>query len=141
MATPVCCPFSNRVPGEQCAPASVDPANNVAVIDMPPDDRKSAYRDFWFAAAIVASGLVISGLSLTQLSARNTHVAQATQPLQSSPSTAPDNSPAESKPGGVRPTTPAPEPARPDAPAQTTGAASALPPAPAEKIAPPIREK
>jgi len=108
---------------------------------MPPDDRKSAYRDFWFAAAIVALGLVISGLSLTQLSARNTHVAQATQPLQSSPSTAPDNAPAESKPGGVRPTTPAPEPAHPDAAAQTTGAASALPPAPAEKIAPPIREK
>jgi hypothetical protein len=90
---------------------------------------------------LVAGGLVISGLSLTQLSARNTHIAQATQPLQSSPSTAPDNTPAESKPGGVRPTTPAPEPAHPDAPAQTTGAASALPPAPAEKVAPPIKEK
>jgi hypothetical protein len=111
------------------------------VIDMPPEDRKSTYRDFWLAAAIVASGLVISGLSLTQLSARNTYVAQATQPLQSSPSTAPDNVPAESKPGGVRPTTPAPEPAHPDVPAQTTGAASALPPAPAEKIAPPIKQK
>jgi hypothetical protein len=107
---------------------------------MPPDDRKSTYRDFWLAAAIVASGLVISGLSLTQLSARNTHVAQATQPLQSSPSTAPDNVPAESKPGGVRPTTPAPQPAHPDAATQTTGAASALPPAPAEKIAPPIKD-
>jgi hypothetical protein len=108
---------------------------------MPPDDRKSTYRDFWLASVLVAGGLVISGLSLTQLSARNTQVAQATQPLQSSPSTEPNNTPAESKPGGVRPTTPAPEPAHSDAAAQTTGAASALPPAPAEKVAPPIKEK
>ena len=109
---------------------------------MSPDDRKSASRrDFWLASVLVAGGLVISGLSLNQLSARNTQVAQATQPLQSSPSTTPGNTPAESKPGGVRPTTPAPEPAHPDTPGQTTGAASALPPAPAEKIAPPIKEK
>jgi hypothetical protein len=113
----------------------------LAVIDMTENNRKSAYRDFWLAAAIVASGLVISGLSLTQLSARNSQFAQTTQPLQGSPSASPDNSPAESKPGGMRPTTPAPEPARPDAAAQTTGAAPALPPAPAEKIAPPIKEK
>ena len=106
---------------------------------MPPDDRKSAYRDFWLAAVIVASGLVISGLSLPKLSARNSQVAQATQPLQASPSR-PDNTPAESKPGGVRPTTPAPEPAHPDAAAQTIGAAPALPPAPAEKVAPPIKD-
>jgi hypothetical protein len=105
------------------------------------DDRKSAYRDFWLAAVIITSGLVISGLSLTQLSARNSEIAQATQPLQSSPSVSPGNSPAESKPGGVRPTTPAPEPAEPGAAAQTVGAAPALPPAPAEKVAPPIKEK
>jgi hypothetical protein len=116
--------------------------NNFAVINMSPDDRKRASRkDFWLASAIVTAGLVMAGLSLTQLSARNTHFAQATQPLQSSPSTTPDNTPAESKPGGVRPTTPAPEPAHSDTPAQTTGAASALPPAPAEKIAPAIKEK
>jgi hypothetical protein len=116
--------------------------NNFAVIGMSPDDRKRAFRkDFWLASAIVAAGLVIAGLSLSRLSARNTHIAQATQPLQSSPSTAPDNVPAESKPGGVRPTTPAPQPAHPDAATQTTGAAPALPPAPAEKIAPPIKEK
>jgi hypothetical protein len=115
---------------------------------MSPDDRKSASRkDFWLAAAIVTAGLVLSGLSLTQLSAENSLIAppartaQATQPMQSSPSVAPNNAPAESKPGGVRPTTPAPEPAQPDAASQTTGAAPALPPAPAEKIAPPIKEK
>ena len=49
--------------------------------------------------------------------------------------------PAEAKPGGTRPTTPAPEPAQPDADAQKAGAQPALPPAPAEKVAPPIKEK
>jgi hypothetical protein len=49
--------------------------------------------------------------------------------------------PAESKPGGTRPTNPAPEPARPNPEAQKQGAKAALPPAPAEKIAPPIKEK
>ena len=44
-------------------------------------------------------------------------------------------------PAATRPTTSAPEPARPDAEAQKTGAAPALPPAPAEKTAAPIKEK
>jgi hypothetical protein len=48
---------------------------------------------------------------------------------------------AESRPGGERPTTPAPEPARPDAEAQKAGAKPVLPPAPAEKTAPPIEKK
>ena len=66
-------------------------------------------------------------------------LAQATPPLQGTPSED-HNKPAEAKPGGDRPTTPAPEPARPDP--QTQGAARpALPPAPAEKIAPPIEKK
>ena len=67
-------------------------------------------------------------------------MAQATQPLQASPPET-QNKPAESKPGGERPTTPAPEPARPDAEAQKAGAQPALPPAPAEKTAAPIQEK
>ena len=94
-------------------------------------------------AAILAMEQVHSQEQLAVLLDRyaGMHVAQATQPLQSSPSTAPDKVPAESKPGGVRPTTPAPQPAHPDAATQTTGAAPALPPAPAEKIAPPIKEK
>jgi len=68
-------------------------------------------------------------------------LAQATQPLQGTPSNDQDRTPAEAKPGGDRPTTPAPEPARPDS--QTQGAATkpALPPAPAEKVAPPIQNK
>ena len=92
------------------------------------------------ASAMVAAGLAIAGLSMAEIKARNQQMAQATQPLQSSPS-APNNAPAESKPGGERPTTPAPEPAQPNAQAQREGATPALPPAPAEKTAPPIKER
>jgi hypothetical protein len=115
----------------------------MAVNVMSPDDRKRAYRkDLLLASAMVAAGLAIFGLSAVKLAAHNPQIAQATQPLQSSPAPAPqDNQPAESKPGGERPTTPAPEPARPDAEAQKTGATPALPPAPAEKTAAPIKEK
>ena len=107
------------------------------------DDRKRAYRrDLLLASALVTTGLVMSGLSLTVIMARNPpQMAQATQPLQSSPSPDDQNKPAEAKPGGDRPTTPAPEPARPDPQAQKAGAQPVLPPAPAEKIAPPIKEK
>jgi hypothetical protein len=111
---------------------------------MIPDDRKRAYRmDMLLACALVASGLTVSGVSLVRLSARGPQMAQATQPLQSSPAApaAQDNAPAESKPGGERPTTPAPEPARPDADAQKAGAAPALPPAPAEKTGAPIKDR
>jgi len=90
---------------------------------------------------MVTAGLVLSGVSLMELAKDNVHMAQATQPLQASPAAAPNVEPAESKPGGVRPTTPAPEPAQPNATAQTTGAAPTLPQAPAEKIAPPIQPK
>jgi hypothetical protein len=111
---------------------------------MSPDDRKRAYRmDMLLASLLVTTGLVMSGLSLMQLDAGSPQqVAQATQPLQSSPSSDDQNNkPAESKPGGDRPTTPAPEPARPDARAQKAGAEPVLPPAPAEKVAPPIEQK
>jgi hypothetical protein len=110
---------------------------------MSPDDRKRAYRrELLLASVMVAGGLAIFGVSVVKLAAHNPQMAQATQPLQSSPTPSPQaNPPAESKPGGERPTTPAPEPARPDAEAQKAGAATALPPAPAEKTAPPIKEK
>jgi hypothetical protein len=113
---------------------------------MFPDDRKrSTRKDFLLASAMVAAGLVISGVSVIELTTHSMQTAQATQPLQSSPPAASDNVPAnvpaESKPGGERPTTPAPEPARPNAGSQTSGAAPALPSAPAEKMAPPIQQK
>jgi hypothetical protein len=102
------------------------------VKQMSPEKDQVLRRDLLLAATLVVVGLVISAISLTELRAERPRLAQATQP--SSP-------PAESKPGGTRPTTPAPEPARPDAEAQKEGAKPALPSAPAEKIAPPIKEK
>jgi hypothetical protein len=113
--------------------------------------KRTLGKDLVLASAMVMVGLTVSGLALTKL--RATHdpqVAQATPPLQSSPPSDQDKSdqdksdqdkPAESKPGGTRPTTPAPEPARPDSQAQQQGAKAALPPAPAEKVAPPIKDR
>jgi hypothetical protein len=114
-----------------------------AVNDMPADDKKRVYRkELLLASALVVTGLVISGLSLIQLSANKPpQMAQVTPPLQSSPDAQKKDEPAEPKPGGDRPTTPAPEPARPDAEAKKSGAPAALPPAPAEKTAPPIKER
>jgi hypothetical protein len=109
---------------------------------MPLEGSRRAYKnDFMLAAVMVVAGLMMCALALVQLSSHNQVMAQATQPLQSSPPATKDNAPAESKPGGQRPTTPAPEPARPDAQAQKEGAKPALPPAPAEKMAPPIQQK
>jgi hypothetical protein len=111
---------------------------------MSADDSKRAYRnDLFLASALVTVGLVMSGMSLIVLIARDPQeMAQATQPLQSSPNPAPqERAPAESKPGGERPTMPAPEPAHPDAQAQKAGAKPVLPQAPAEKIGPPIQQK
>ena len=110
---------------------------------MSADSNKRSYRiDFLVAAALVTTGLVMSGLSLAELGARNQQqLAQATQPLQSTPG-------AETKPAvpaetttGTRPSNVPPEPARPDAEAQKSGAQPALPPAPAEKTAEPIKQR
>ncbi|MBR0776376.1 hypothetical protein JQ543_08175 [Bradyrhizobium diazoefficiens] len=109
---------------------------------MTGNDRERRLKvDLMIACALFAAGVVVSGMSLAQIRAeQRTELAQATQPLQGTPSNDQDKTPAEAKPGGDRPTTPAPEPARPDP--QTQGAAKpALPPAPAEKVAPPIQQK
>lgn len=113
--------------------------NNMAADET----KRTLAKDLLLAVAMVAAGLGISGMALTQLRAAHTgELAQATQPLQSSPPADQDKTPpAESKPGGERPTTPAPEPAHPDAQAQKEGAKPMLPQAPAEKMAPPIQPK
>jgi hypothetical protein len=110
---------------------------------MIPDDKKRILRkDLLLASVMVVAGLAISAASLTELRAHNAQMAQATQPLQSSPDTTTQGTaPAESKPGGERPTTPAPEPAHPNVEAQKDGVQPALPVAPAEKVAPPIQSK
>jgi hypothetical protein len=61
---------------------------------------------------------------------------QSTPGAESRPS-----APAEPVTTGQRPTEIPPQPARPDAEAQKAGATPALPPAPAEKIAAPIKER
>jgi hypothetical protein len=104
------------------------------------NDRKRR-ADFLIASAMLAAGLALTGFSLLSATRTNVRLAQATPPLQGTPSTTTDGKPAESKPGGTRPTTPAPEPARPDAQAQKEGAKPALPPAPPEKMAPPMEKK
>ena len=110
---------------------------------MPADPNKRNYRiDFLVAAALVTTGLVMSGLSLAELGTRNRQVAQATQPLQSTPGaeTKP-SAPADPVTTGTRPSNIPPEPARPDADAQKAGAKPVLPPAPAEKTAEPIKQR
>jgi hypothetical protein len=119
------------------------PRNDCAVNKMSPEKRKRLYReDILIAAALIVVGLTVSGFALIQITTGDSQMAQATPPLQASPSPTPQNSPpAESKPGGERPTTPAPEPARPDMDAQKAGATPVLPSAPAEKTGSPIKEK
>ena len=111
---------------------------------MSADSSKRNYKkQLFFAATMVAAGLVISGLSLAELRARDLQqTAQATQPLQSTPGAeSKPSAPAEPTTTGTRPSGVSPEPARPDADAQKAGAQPVLPPAPAEKTAPPIKEK
>lgn len=96
------------------------------------------------AGVMLAAGLVLTSLSVARLSASDPHplMAQATQPLQSTPGAeSKPSAPAEPTTTGSRPSDIAPEPARPDADAQKAGAQPALPPAPAEKAAPPIKDR
>jgi len=104
-------------------------------MNQEPDGRTHLGRDMWLGAMLVIAGVAISGLSIAKIRTNDRmHVAQA-------PTPSPSTTPAESKPGGTRPTTPAPEPATPKPEAQKEGAKPALPPAPAEKVAPPIKER
>ena len=110
---------------------------------MPPDDSKRAYKkDLLLASAMVAVGLAVFACRWPSSRRATRKLAQATQPLQSTPGaeTKP-SAPAEPTTTGARPSGTAPEPARPDAEAQKAGAQPALPPAPAEKSAPPIKER
>ena len=112
---------------------------------MNPVDRKRAYRmDMLLASTMFVAGLALSAASVVQLKAGNpdAQMAQATQPLQSSPGaeTKP-SAPPEPETTGARPSGTPPEPARPDAEAQKSGATPALPPAPAEKTAAPIKDR
>jgi hypothetical protein len=120
-----------------------------AVSDMPLDDSKRAYlKRSLLGCTVVAVGVAVLGLSEVQFAAGdprvNPQVAQATPPLQSTPGaeTKP-SAPAEPTTSGTstRPSDIPPQPAHPDAEAQKAGVVPALPPAPAEKVAPPIKER
>ena len=111
---------------------------------MASDNGKRSLRgEFAFAAMLVAAGLAITVLSLAQIRAGDPQqLAQATPPLQSTPGAETKQAaPADPVTTGTRPSNVPPEPARPDADAQKSGAQPAMPPAPAEKTAPPIRER
>lgn len=98
------------------------------------------------AVMLFVAGAAMSGAALFRIAADNQHLAQASAPQTSPAGVSVDGQmprsavPAERSPE-TRPTTPAPEPARPDGGAQRSGAPAALLPAPAEKTAPPIPAK
>jgi hypothetical protein len=110
---------------------------------MAHDDKKRSLRtDLVLASAMVAAGLMLSGTSLARIAFHNPQVAQATPPLQSTPGAeSKPSAPAEPATTGARPAEVPPQPAHPDAQAQKDGVAPALPAAPAEKTAAPIKER
>lgn len=95
--------------------------------------KRSIAGDILLGLAVVAVGALITAAAYSHLGDKPHVLAQATQ------SPAPDTgrTPGET----LRPTTPAPQPARPDADAQKAGAQPALPPAPAEKMGEPVPER
>jgi hypothetical protein len=105
--------------------------------------KRNLKLDMAIAGGALFVGLAISGLAVADILGHHVQIAQATQPLQSTPG-------AETKPSapntvgesqGVRPAEVAPQPARPDDNGVKAGAPAALPPAPAEKTAAPIPAK
>ena len=110
---------------------------------FPDKNRKANRSELLLSALLIAGGLMVSGVAVTHMVSRGeVRLAQAPSPSEITPSVPAGRTdgPADSMPGGARPTTPAPEPARPDADAQRAGAKPALPAAPAEKMGEPIKK-
>lgn len=132
------------VPRNQAFVHSLTAVEEFAVDDMPLDPLKRPGRDEWlFAAALIAGGMVIAALSILEIRSGEwrQEIAQATQQLPSSSAPSKNEAPAESKPGGTRPTTPAPEPAPPGPDeAKKAGGRPVPPQRPAEKYGAPIKE-
>lgn len=92
------------------------------------------------ALAIIGAGTSTSASAGLTMDPPRARLVQATQPLQSTPGAeSKPPAPAESGTTGQRPHEIPPQPARPDADAKNAGTKPALPPAPAEKTAPPIK--
>jgi hypothetical protein len=110
------------------------------------DEWKRATKGEWLVAlALIAAGMAISALAMGEIRASKPErqLAQATPqaPRQQSAPPAKNDTLVESEPGGTRPTTPAPEPARPNPEAQKKAGQPVQPQRPAEKYGPPIKEK
>src|SRR4051812_2477793 len=93
---------SRRVPAPRAGnrgPAISLIPRTKAVIDMPGQyDKRRLKLDLMVACSLFAAGVVVSGMSLAQIRAETRmQTAQATQPLQSTPSDD-QNKPAEAKP-------------------------------------------
>ena len=121
------------------------------------EGRLSMRQERMLGVVMLVAGLAIAGVAVTRMGPDGVVQAQVT-PQTAPPAAAQDKpAPAESMPGGTRPTTPAPEPARPqnnqNNQGSTTGTAPAnagdraptigtpLPPAPAEKTGAPLQRK
>ncbi len=117
-------------------------------------DQGTDRRERTIGAALLVVGLLIAGGALVKIHKQEAHHARMAQAQTTVPADQNSPKPAESKPGGTRPTTPAPEPAQPQAkPGETSGSApltsqdrppetgKPLPQAPAEKMAPPLEKK
>jgi hypothetical protein len=108
---------------------------------IPTRSNRASRKEMILAGVLIATGLGVSAVSLAQL-APHAQTAQATPPLQSTPGAeSKPKEPVEPAATGARPQDVPPQPARPDVDAQKAGATPALPPAPAEKMAPPIPAK
>ena len=105
--------------------------------------QNSDRRERTIGATLLVVGLMVAAGAMVKIHRQEVVMAQADS-----------RAPTQAAPDQTRPTTPPPEPARPQAkPGETTGAAplttrdrspeigTPLPPAPAEKFAPPINRK
>jgi hypothetical protein len=119
------------------------------------EGQLSMRQERMLGVAMLVAGLVIAGVAVTRMQPDSVVHAQATPPATSQQ----NDQPAQSMPGGTRPTTPAPEPARPqNNEGSTTGTSppgtsqpgtadrppvtgTPLPPAPAEKTGEPLQRK
>ena len=99
------------------------------------DDEHMSRRDWLAGSALLITGLAVSAFAVPQILTTPVVMAQAVDSTKPPATTAPvgkENGPADSMPGGTRPTTPAPEPARPN----QNGTVGSGPPAPQDR--PPV---
>ena len=117
-------------------------------------DQNIDRRERTIGTALLVLGLLVAGGALVKIQKQESYQAHTAQVQSTAPTNQNSAKPAESEPGGTRPTTPAPEPAQPQVkPGETSGSApltsqdrppetgKPLPQAPAEKIAPPLEKK